>query len=103
MAVNKKRLGCLEHHRNPSGLHNKVNYFLSESKWDDENLDKLRRVILTNNASWENAFLIASLVIRRRFDLLHIHFPQYWYWIKEYINDIRKYKMEQKNVGRKDF
>lgn len=100
MAVNIKRLGCLEHHRSPSGLHNKVRYLLSESEWNDENLDRLRRKIIKHNASWQNAFFIASYIIRRKFNFLHNYFPQYWYWIKEYINDVRKYKMEQKNAGR---
>lgn len=79
MAVNIKRLGNLEHHRSPSGLHNKVNYLLSESKWNSENLDRLRREIIKHNVSWENAFIIVSNVIRRKFDLLHECFPQYWY------------------------
>lgn len=98
MALNRKRLGNIEHHRNPSGFHNKVNYLLSESEWNEENLDRLRREIVKNNVSWENAFLIAYSVIRRDFNWLHNHFPQYWSWIKDYINDLRKYRMEQKNA-----
>lgn len=96
MAVNRKRLLYLEHHRNPSGLHNKVSYLLSESKWDNENLDGLRGQIITHNPSWENAFIIASHIIQRDFNWLYDYFPQYWNWIKEYINDIRKYRIGER-------
>lgn len=52
----------LEHHRNPSGLNNKINYLLVESGGNLYTLDKLKNRILCIE-SWPEAFKIAREMI----------------------------------------
>lgn len=52
----------LEHHRNPSGLNNKINYLLVESGRNLYSLDKLKERILCIE-SWPEAFDIAREII----------------------------------------
>lgn len=56
-----------EHHRNPSGLNNKINYLLVESKRDISKLQKMKEIIVVYNEkserSWNIAFEKASNII----------------------------------------
>ena len=49
-----------EHHRNPSGCHNKVKWFLSQSKWDIKTLESI-----TNN-------FIEFELLERKFPIVQI-------------------------------
>lgn len=56
----------LEHHRNPSGLNNKINYLLVESSRNLYALDKLNDRILCIG-SWLEAFKIAREIISNNY------------------------------------
>jgi len=63
MALNiNKGKRNLEHHRNPSGLNNKIKYLLVESGGNLYTLDKLKERILCIE-SWPEAFKIARKMI----------------------------------------
>lgn len=77
-----------EHHRNPSGLHNKVNYLLSESRWDLVRLNEICEEIsipvsdIKSYMSWAKAISIASAVLNGRKELFRD--SKEWKWIKSY-------------------
>lgn len=106
MALNIKRitrgnsfLHCnIEHHRSPSGLHNKVNWLLTESKYNQDELDELWKRI-NRNQSWEKAFWIVNRIIDKDFVRIKEHYPEIWFWAKEYVNKERKRNEHRGFVG----
>lgn len=59
------RFNDLQHHRNPSGLHNKVKWILKEMDWDLNNLDKVwDKVVFIDKESWETAFNLAIYLLK---------------------------------------
>lgn len=90
-----------EHHRNPSGLHNKVNWIISKCKWDENKFDELEQNVEFGEASssqyhsWSVAFLIAYLIISKRYEEIMRDYPQYRFWIKDYINAERKWRLDK--------
>ncbi len=92
-----------KHHRNPSGLHNKVRWILSESNW---NLDKYKEIKWEFNicclgetpnpnhnglrdffwkSSWSKAFAIVSYILTNtQIDYNFYPYP----WLKEYFEVI---------------
>ena len=83
-------LGKLEHHKNPSGLHNKVNWLLVNSLYNSDNLYALRLIVLIHNKSWEKAFWIAEMICEKHFEWIKERYPEDWYWAREYVNKERK-------------
>ena len=59
MAVVLRKKNKLEHHRNPSGLNNKINYLLVESKRDISKLQKMKENIIVYNEISERSWNIA--------------------------------------------
>lgn len=76
------------HHRNPSGLHNKVRYLLRESQKTLSELDwEIRRLDISpcdlkSYMSWTKAISIASAIISGRKELFRD--TKEWNWIKYY-------------------
>lgn len=78
-----------EHHRNPSGFHNKVNYLLRESKRDLGKLYQIygdimyhrngidNKYFYTIKESWETAYIVAKWIIENNIDI-----------VKDYLNSI---------------
>lgn len=74
-----------EHHRNPSGLHNKVNYLLVNSERDKEKLKDLIEcrwdidfsTTEESRKSWALAYEIAEAIIEGNKEIC-ARFPKYW-------------------------
>ena len=81
MAVTVFRNGKEEHHRNPSGMLNKANWLVVQSKRDVTKVHELvRHNILMKDykmlKSWRDAELVACFTIR--YDYKNPR--EYWYW-----------------------
>lgn len=76
------------HHRNPSGIHNKVSYLLGKSCWNLSKLDFVIKEIfispcdLESYMSWTKAISITSAIISGRKELFRN--TKEWSWIKNY-------------------
>lgn len=58
------------HHRNPSGKNNKINWLLSEAKWDADKLDSvLKDVEHGDSVSWDVVHAMAYAKILHARDL----------------------------------
>ena len=95
-----------EHHRNPSGCHNKVNWFLSTCHWNIKELEALTdnfignelldrevpipKKSITNNMKWFYGWLDAISIALYVCDKekYRNHLPYYafekYHWLKEY-------------------
>ena len=95
-----------KHHRNPSGLHNKVKWILSESKWNMDKYKEIRKeicplgctIVFGNSpnpnhkglrdffwkASWQHAFAIAGYILT---DSKLPSSVYYYPWLKEYFDE----------------
>lgn len=88
MAVTLFDICLQEHHRSPSGLHNKVSYLLVKSRWDLCKLDSVVKKIfispsdLKSYMSWTKAVSITSAIISGRKELFKG--TKEWGWIKYY-------------------
>ena len=82
--------GKLKHHKNPSGLHNKVTWLLVESNYNSNHLYALRLIVLVHNESWEKAFWIAEMICKKHFERIKERYPEDWYWARNYVNKERK-------------
>jgi len=56
-----------KHHRNPSGLNNKVKWMLSESKWDKNKLSDIFNKVYSENSdsNWPVAYSYALMEIAK--------------------------------------
>lgn len=101
-----------EHHRNPSGCHNKVKWILSQCKYNRKAVEKLYsrfrngELLCIKNAasheSWYDAFLIANWCVCKKF----VHLPQSiidkYQWLKaEYGIRRGRYKKVAKRMSNK--
>lgn len=93
-----------EHHRNPSGCHNKVKWFLSECKWNIEALKNFTNDFLVNelydrnspnpnhkgnrDINWFYGWLDAMNIALYIIDNNKSHLPTYvfekYHWLKKY-------------------
>lgn len=96
MSVNIRKRGIkgicgLEHHRNPSGFHNKVLYLISECKYSMSALHLLKKQMVMSD-SWDRAFWVAKMIICKKFERIKIAHPEHWYWVKEFVNKEREWR-----------
>lgn len=84
------------HHRNPSGLHNKVRWLLSEGAWDvDKILQKTTDIAMCemdrkSYDSWQKAIIIAVRIAEGTHEGLKERYPEEWLWIEEFVKRFKK-------------
>lgn len=92
-----------EHHRNPSGCHNKVKWILSQCKWDKESVKKFVTNFIGSellerdypnpnhkgqrNQKWFNGWMVALNIalyaVNAKESILPIYTPEKYHWFKE--------------------
>jgi len=92
-----------EHHRNPSGCHNKVKWILSQCGWDKESVEKFVANFIGSellernypnpnhkgqrNQKWFNRWMVALSValyaVNSKESILPIYTPEKYHWFKE--------------------